>query len=84
MGSDIKLEKLVKKVFLSSLTNLWEVTSMTSAGLKTLWKHNIYGLSPNIGSAHYLLVCNALAGLGLLLCLLEKSFATVICQGAQC
>ncbi|XP_074574529.1 uncharacterized protein LOC141830973 [Curcuma longa] len=24
-------------------------------GLKTLWKHNIYGLSPSIGSAHYLL-----------------------------
>ncbi|KAG6525819.1 hypothetical protein ZIOFF_015790 [Zingiber officinale] len=24
-------------------------------GLKTLWKHNIYGLAPSIGSAHYLL-----------------------------
>ncbi|RWW71553.1 hypothetical protein BHE74_00020695 [Ensete ventricosum] len=25
------------------------------AGLKALWKHNIYGLTPSIGSAHYLL-----------------------------
>ncbi|CAL9124424.1 unnamed protein product [Musa textilis] len=24
-------------------------------GLKALWKHNIYGLTPSIGSAHYLL-----------------------------
>lgn len=25
-------------------------------GLKALWKHNIYGLTPSIASAHYLLV----------------------------
>ncbi|XP_077233819.1 uncharacterized protein LOC143876082 [Tasmannia lanceolata] len=25
-------------------------------GKKTLWKHNIYGLTPSIGSAHYLLL----------------------------
>jgi len=25
-------------------------------GLKALWKHNVYGITPTIGSAHYLLV----------------------------
>lgn len=26
------------------------------AGKKALWKHNVYGLTPSIGSAHHLLV----------------------------
>lgn len=26
------------------------------AGKKTLWKHNVYGLTPTVGSAHALLV----------------------------
>jgi len=27
-----------------------------NAGLKALWKHNVYGITPTIGSTHYLLV----------------------------
>lgn len=32
------------------------MSSLSCAGKKALFKHNVYGLGPNIGSAHHLLV----------------------------
>lgn len=56
--------------FLSTDQNIYD---NMQTGKKALWKHNLFGLTPDIGSAHHLLVCK---------CSVEVLFCLSLCLHA--